>query len=207
VTYTFNGKGLPTGTTVPDRGDQGGFVYRYDTNGRLDEITDVVDRKLTLSYQGSDRKVWQIKAAFDGDRILATYTYDQDEQLVSVADAAGHLTKYEYEDRSVNLSHDLQAVTTPRGTESATAGDFRTKFTYNGAALAGEEFRRIKDVGRPHKEGANPTVDLVTSFAYVSAIPNGATATTKVTSPRGAGTDPNSHSFTTDYQVNARGTR
>jgi RHS repeat-associated protein len=182
--------------TFPERSDGVGFSYTYSGN-RLTAIQDPIGRQLSFAYDSTGR-LQTMKADFDtgapGGRVVATYAYNSNGELASVTDAAGHQTAYAYD----AATHDLLSVTTPRGTETGTAGDFRTSFVYQ-SRLAGEEYRRVSEIRRPHNDGSG-TTDLITSFSYTPA-----SNTTKVTSPRGTATTGDPNDFVTTYEYNAQG--
>jgi RHS repeat-associated protein len=171
--------------------DPPSLSYLYSA-GRLTGMKDRINRQLSFTYD-SEGRISHIRADFDAGRVVTSYEYDQHDQLTAATDANGHRTEYTYDP----VSHDLLTITTPQGTASATVGDFKTSFTYQGR-LSGEEYRRIQAVNRPHTEGGT-TAEQVTSFAYTPD-----SRTTSITSPRGNATSSNPNDFVTTFDYNER---
>jgi RHS repeat-associated protein len=171
--------------------DPPSFSYLY-TGGRLTGLKDRINRQLSFTYD-SEGRISQVRADFDTGRVIASYEYDQHDQLTAAVDANGHRTEYTYDP----VTHDLLTITTPRGIASPTVGDFVANFGYQ-ERLPGEEYRRVQSVRRPHTEGGT-TTQLITSFAYTPE-----SQTTKVTSPRGNATPSNPNDFVTTFKYNER---
>ena len=71
-------------------------VCSYDELGRLNKITDYAGRSIQLSYDGYDR----ISMITDGLRSVH-YEYDENGDLVTVADVLGNITTFIYEDHRI----------------------------------------------------------------------------------------------------------
>jgi RHS repeat-associated protein len=171
--------------------DPPAFSYLY-SGGRLTGLKDRINRQLSFTYD-SEGRLSHVRSDFDAGRVIASYEYDQHDQLAAAIDANGHRTEYTYDP----VTHDLLTITTPRGTASPTVGDFTTSFAYQGR-LPGEEYRRVQAVKRLHTEGGT-TTQLGPSFSYTPE-----TRTTKVTSPRGNSTPSNPSDFVTSFEYNER---
>jgi len=187
---------------VPERTDVPAFTYTY-TGGRLTAMADPIGRRVLFFYD-SEGHLYQVKAEFDGSRLLASYAYDDSDQLTSVTDAEGHTTKYSYD----ATNHDLIGVQSPRGAGSANGSaqvsigvnvSPQASFSY-GARLANEEFERISSVNMP-SPGGILTTEPTTGFSYDTAARK-----SQVTLPRGhAIIQSGGDSFTWSYEYNTQG--
>jgi RHS repeat-associated protein len=107
--------------------------YVYDTTGKVTSIVDPAEQTTQVQWT-SDFKVGKVT---EPSLKFTTYTYNHNGYLTSVTDQLNNRTDLTYLNRQLDsrdaLGHWslLSTLTTPRGTATATAGDFQWRFTYD----------------------------------------------------------------------------
>ncbi|WP_420008376.1 RHS repeat-associated core domain-containing protein [Xanthomonas sacchari] len=111
--YTFDAKGKLVSRMAEDGS---GWVYGYNTRGRLQSIASLQGRSIELVY-ADDNDDALITGIVSGGVQLASYGYDQ-QRLASVTYADGHSRIYHYED--TRFPRHLTGVTTEDGQRFST---------------------------------------------------------------------------------------
>jgi RHS repeat-associated protein len=93
--------GGPTSRLVSLRGRSGHHVHlQYDADARLEWVRDIGGRMVHFEHDRSGRliRVSLPHPSQDGWLLHNQYRYSEDDDLIAVVDAAGHETRFEYQD-------------------------------------------------------------------------------------------------------------
>lgn len=100
--------------------------YDYDAIGNIVRQVDKAGIETRYTYEPLFNQIASQLRVADGQRTL--YHYDARGNLIRVDDALGNYTLMTYDSRGLMLSR-----TTPKGSATATVGDYTTTYTYNSA--------------------------------------------------------------------------
>jgi RHS repeat-associated protein len=109
--------------------------YVYDTTGKVTSIVNPLEQTTGLEWTSD----FQVSKVTEPTGKFTSYTYNHNGYVTSVTDQLGNRTDLTYLNRQIDsrdaLGHlsRLQTRTTPRGTKTATVGDFQWTFTYDTA--------------------------------------------------------------------------
>ena len=109
--YTYDQRGLLTGTVSDPNGIDTTQSNQYDAFGRLIQSTDANGNVQSYTYDRLGRQI-QTVDALGG---TSTTTYDAFSRILSVEDALGNVTTYSYNDTTHTVT-----VTTPEGVTATT---------------------------------------------------------------------------------------
>ncbi|HEX7743839.1 MAG TPA: Ig-like domain-containing protein [Micromonosporaceae bacterium] len=128
--FSYN---ITTRTTTVDAPLSRDTDYVYDTTGKVTSIVNPLEQTIGLQWTSD----FQVSKVTEPTGRFISYTYNHNGYLASETDQLGNKTELTYLNRQLDsrdaLGHWslLQTRTTPRGTKTATAGDFQWTFTYD----------------------------------------------------------------------------
>jgi len=120
TTTAYDAAGQVTKVTNPLSEDT---QYTYNANGWQTTRTDSLGRVSTYTYSGTGKLLLQSDPAFSGGTLYA-YTYDDDDRLLTVTDAASHTTTYAYD-----AVGNKTTATNPNNHTTSFAYDSRNRLT------------------------------------------------------------------------------
>jgi RHS repeat-associated protein len=180
LSYTFESPDSATlhgrMRSMQDR-DGNTISYRYNANGKVDQITDTTGRIYTVSYDPNNANRVSAVADFTGRTVLYTYapTDMTSGRISDVYDVLGNRTSYAY-----NAGGDLRSILDARRNEAL----YVTYTAVNGN-------RGVQSIRTPHGTVApGRTCNGLTNFSYCftySALANSAGFQTVVDGPENTG--------------------
>ena len=156
--------------------DRRGKLWRYrtDNQARLRELVDPLGTLTRYAWDADNNLAQLDEAVGTADQASSVFTWNANGELRSFTDAEGSRTELAYRDHNGvheapsgsdaagTFVSDLETLTTPRGVESATAGDFMTRMRYE---LAGDP---AGTADRGNVRSVTDPEDFVTTMDYTA---------------------------------------